>query len=173
MHALIVGDKQVGKSTLIRKALGELGWPVFGYETKRENALSDETGVPVYIYEADRPHAQRADNLVGRCGSGRPQVFAQAFERFAPKLQSPPPGCIVELDEIGFMETSAPAFCEAIMRLLDGDAPVIAAVKSKSTPFLDAVKAHPNCRCFAITPQNRDALAEEVIAFLKMQVEER
>ena len=39
MHALIVGDRGVGKSTLIRRVLAELNRPLFGYETKKEEQL--------------------------------------------------------------------------------------------------------------------------------------
>ena len=50
MHALIVGDRGVGKSTLIGKVLQELGRSVSGYETKKEDALADAAhGIPFYI----------------------------------------------------------------------------------------------------------------------------
>ena len=52
---------------------------------------------------------------------------------------------------------------------MDGDIPVIAAVKEKSTPFLDQVKNHPNCKCFFINEENRDELTEIVISYLKKQ----
>ena len=50
MHALIVGDRGVGKSTLIRRVLQELNRQVFGFETKKEEALEDSLrGCPIYI----------------------------------------------------------------------------------------------------------------------------
>ena len=171
MHTLIVGARHVGKSTLIRRVLDEIGMPVFGFETKKEDGLADEeNGSPVYIYAAGEAHEQREDNLVGYCKERRFRTNTQAFDGFALRLANPPKGSIVLLDEIGFMESSSEAFCQAIMNLLDGDIPVIAAVKHNSTPFLDAVKAHPNARCFVITEENRDKLLGEVMAFVKAQV---
>lgn len=174
MHALIVGSIQVGKSTLIHRVLHEIGMPVFGFETKKEDGMADrELGSPVYIYEAGKPYIQRADNLVAHCGrwggNWKKTVYTETFDRFAPKLENPPQGHIVLMDEIGFMESSSLRFCDAIMKLLDGDMPVIAAVKCNSTPFLDAVKAHPNCRCFEITPENRDVLFDELLDFVRRQ----
>ena len=65
IHALIVGSPGVGKSTLIRRIRQELGMPVFGYETKKEDLLSDpEKGSPLYIYPAGAPHVQGEDNLL-------------------------------------------------------------------------------------------------------------
>ena len=171
MHTLIVGERGVGKSTLLERVLREIGRPVFGFETKKEDALRDERlGSPVYIYEPGAPRTQSETNLVGYCRNQCPSYRREGFDRYAGKLQNVPPGCIVKLDEIGFMEAASPAFCAAIMRLLDGDTPVIAAVKFNASPFLDAVRSHPNCRRFDITPENRDALYDEVLAFVRSQL---
>lgn len=171
MHILIVGARHVGKSTLIGRVLAGLDRPVFGFETRKEDGLADAVnGSPVYIYDAGGPYVQCPDRLVGHCKDRHPLVYPEAFDRFAGRLCDPPPGSVVVLDEIGFMESESRPFCEAIMRLLDGDVPVIAAVKHNDTPFLQAVRRHPRCRCFAITPENRDALSGEVLAFARMQL---
>ena len=172
MHALITGPRGVGKSTLIRRVLAELSRPVFGFETKKEDALEDELlGSPVYIYDVGEERRQSEENLVGYCKNKHFGTMKEAFDRYAPKLRAPvPPGCIVLLDELGFMESASEEFCSAVLALLDGDTPVIAAVKDKSTPFLDAVKRHPNGTLFHITEENRDGLFDEVLEFLRAQL---
>lgn len=171
MHTLIVGERQVGKSTLIRRVLQEIGCPVWGFETKKEDGLADETGgCPLYIYEAGRPHVRSAENLAGYCRDEKPVGYVQAFDRFAGKLADPPTGCVVLMDELGKMEAASGPFTQAVMRLLDGDTPVIAAVKDKPSPFLDAVRNHPRCRCYRITKENRDALYEVVLCAVKCAV---
>ena len=174
MHALIVGDRGVGKSTLIRRVLAELNRPLFGYETKKEEQLEDPVrGCPVYLYDAGKPHRQMPENLIGYNKEPNAASVTAAFDRYASRLMEPvPEGSIVELDEIGFLEANADDFCQAVLRLLDGKNPVIAAVKNREHPFLDAVRSHPNARCFYITPENRDALYEEVLVFMKQQLEE-
>lgn len=172
MHTLIVGARHVGKSTLIRRLIEAVGKPVYGFETVKEDALEDaQLGSPIYIYPAGGARTRSADNLVGYCKEKHFTTICETFDRWAEKISSPPAGCIVLLDEIGFMESASPRFCDAIMQLLDGDTPVIAAVKYNSTPFLDAVKQHKNCRCFHITEENRDALTQEAIAFTLAQRE--
>ena len=79
---------------------------------------------------------------------------------------------MVELDEIGFLEANSEAFCQAVLHLLDGDRPVIAAVKNREIPFLNRIRKHSNARCFVITPENRDTLYEEVLIYMKQQMEE-
>lgn len=174
MHTLIVGARQVGKSTLIRRILNEIGRPVYGFETRKEDDLADDVhGSPVYIYPAWQEHVHTQDNLVGYCKDKRPEICHGAFDRFAPRLMSPPDDCMVLLDEIGFMESASAPFCNAIRQLLGGDAPVIAAVKHNDMPFLNEVRAHPNCRVFHITEENRDQLYEEVLAFVRAQLREK
>ena len=174
MHTLIVGDRGVGKSTLIRRILKELNRPVFGFETKKEEQLEDPLrGCPIYIYDAGKPHFRMPENLIGYHKEQDIPAITAAFDRYAPKLlEVVPADAIVELDEIGFLEAKSDAFCQAVLHLLEGKNPLIAAVKNREHPFLDAVRTHPNARCFYIRTENRDTLYEEVLAFLKQQLEE-
>lgn len=173
MHTLIVGERGVGKSTLIHRVLAELECPVAGFETKKETSLAtEEKGSPVYIYDAGREHTHTAENLLGWCKNKHFDSRVEVFDRYAPKLRAPvPAGSIILLDELGFMESQAEEFCAAVMELLDGDVPVIAAVKYKDTPFLQAVRSHPKAKCFWIDAQNRDELYAEVLPFVKQQLQ--
>ena len=174
MHALIVGSRGVGKSTLIRRILKELNRPVWGFETKKEEQLEDSLrGCPIYIYDAGNPHSQTAENLIGYHRETNFDDFTAAFDRYAPKLmEKVPEDAIVELDEIGFLEAKSESFCQAVLHLLDGNRPVIAAVKNRDLPFLNRIREHPKARCFPITRENRDALYEEVLLFMKQQLED-
>lgn len=174
MHALIVGANGAGKSTLIRSVLKELDRPVFGFETRKEDALADTVnGSPIYIYEAGKEKLPAQENLVGYCRDRRAVSILSGFDRFASRLTQPiPESCLVEMDEIGFLESKSEPFCKAVLSLLDGEVPVIAAVRDKNIPFLNAVRSHPNVRCFPITPENRDRLFDEVLAFMKAQLGE-
>ena len=44
------------------------------------------------------------------------------------------------IDELGYLESSCPEFCDAVFRLFDKKQ-VIAVLRSQSTPFLDALRA--------------------------------
>ena len=167
-HALVVGAQGVGKSTLIKRVLRELALPVSGYETKKEDALADPAlGTPIYIYPAGKEHIRSPERLLGYRACENPVTYTEAFDRFAERMNTEADTGIVVLDEIGFMESGAAAFREAIIRKLDADVPVLAAVKNVDTPFLCQVREHPNCRCFYIDEENRDDLFPQVLEYLK------
>lgn len=168
-HALIVGERGVGKSTLLRRVLTAIDCPVAGFETKKEPDLtSDSRGTPIYIHPYGAERCYSPENLVGWCGAHNAASCRGAFDRFAPQLLSPVcAGSVLCFDEIGFLESQETQFCNAIRERLNGSIPVVAAVKSLYTPFLDEIRHHPNCRCFEITAENRDALFYDVLDFLR------
>ncbi len=182
MHTLIVGEQGVGKSTLIHRILDQLQLSVCGFETRKEDDLADpRLGSPLYIYEAGLPHVQTEENLVGHCKDQKPVVYPEGFDRFAVKLERLraqsgellDPAAVADvilMDEIGVMESKSEPFCQAILELLDGDMPILAAVKYKDRPFLQKVRSHPRCRCFQITSENREELYQEVLAFVREQM---
>lgn len=172
MHTLIIGARHTGKSTLIRRIVSTLGCTVSGFETKKEDGMEDPSrGTPVYIYEVGKPHQQTPDNLLGYCRDRHPEAAEHAFDRFAHLIsEEETVSDLIVMDEIGFMESSSALFCSEILHRLDGDRPVLAAVKCNDTPFLNAVRSHPNCRCFFITEENREKLSPSVLDFVRLQL---
>jgi nucleoside-triphosphatase len=170
MHILIVGRIGVGKSTLIRRLLEDVPLPVYGFKTGKEAPARVGDPEPVYIHSISDQRTYTQHNLVGTCSDHHSTRFPAAFERAVPHLCGIPAGNIVLMDELGVMESDARGFCAAVLKCLDGDSLVIAAVRDKKSPFLDAVRLHPRARCFFINPENRDALFLEVKAFMDEQL---
>ena len=170
-HALIVGGQGVGKSTLITRVRRELALREAGIETVREAVPAEKRGKPVYIYRVGFPRERTTENLAAFVGTGGSTSFPETFDRYAAYLREDAghAGLIV-LDELGFLESDAAAFCGTVLDLLDGDIPVLAAVKPKDTPFLAAVRHHPKAEIFTVNESNRDALAGQVLAFLRGQL---
>lgn len=163
-HILIVGRNGVGKSTLIRALIEAIPVPVDGFLTKKEVPGPDGF-CPVYIHAYRAPKQFSAENRIGLCREGQSIAFPEAFDRFADTMRLPQNGVIV-FDELGFLESNALRFTEAILRTLD-DAPfVIAAVRDKHTPFLDAVRSHPRADVYRIDESSRDRLRETLLSNL-------
>lgn len=161
MNVLIVGARGAGKTTLIRRVLESLDRPVWGFETEKE-------GDQVHIYDAGAEHVPTEENLVGLCGETHGIPVKEGFDRYAPRILAPAKaGSVMIMDELGYLESSSELFCRAVLERLGRRDPVIAAVKDRDTDFLSSVRAHPGCRCFFITEENRDALYEGVLDFVK------
>lgn len=169
IHSFIIAPPGTGKSTLIRRVLEELGRPVYGFLTRKEkDEWDEELGNPIYIYSAGQPQLRSGENLVAFCKDRKPTVYPEAFHRFAPRLWEPvPDNAVILMDEIGFMEASSQAFCNGIFHLLDGNIPVIAAVKDKDTDFLNKIRSHPKAKCFYLTEETRQETFLSVLAEMK------
>jgi nucleoside-triphosphatase len=154
----------MGKSTLIERLLAHNALPVYGYFTKttprRENGFHS-----VYIYRASDPVRQRGEeNHIGDCDSRQRSIHSAVFDTLGVEYLEAKTGGIIVMDEVGFMETESKLFCAAVMRCLDGDIPVLAAVKARfDVDFLNALRSHPGAALYMITEENRDELYEQLL----------
>ena len=164
-HILIVGRNGVGKSTLIRALLEALALPVYGVITKKEPARGDGF-CPVYIHLYGSRRTYSDQNRIGLCREGGSVSFPDVFDRFSERMAFPQDGVIV-FDELGFMESGAERFTSSVLHTLDAAPFCICAVRDRDTAFLNAVRSHPRARVFHITEENRDALREELLAFVR------
>lgn len=165
-HILLCGERRVGKSVLIERLAADSGLPVYGFVT--DCLPSDETGFhPIHIHPADRRAEARVytgENLLGTCDTKTHNINLSVFETLGTAfIRAAKPGGLIIMDELGFMEADAGAFTAAVFDALDGDIPVLAAVKARyDVPFLNAVRAHKNADVYDVTIENRDALYESL-----------
>ena len=163
MKLLICGDIHAGKSTLIRKLVALSGKKPAGYITVRLPAGEDGKSY-VYLYNVADPPERVEDAAVIKIlsPSGKedhPELLDTLGVSY---LTDIPEGSLVVLDEIGTLESAAPVFCSAVMRILSGNYDVLASVKAANSEFLRAVRKHPDCELYIITPDNRDRLCTEL-----------
>lgn len=159
MKILICGDVQVGKSTLIRKLISDMGKAPKGYITKRIPAPQGETSY-VYLYNIANPpekieSAAVIKTIAPEVVTDYPEVMDTLGVEY---LSGIPEGELVILDEIGTLESKSPLFQKAVMNVLDGNYNVLASIKAQNTDFLRAVRSHPDCELYIITPGNRNEL---------------
>lgn len=166
-HILLCGERGVGKSTLIRRLIAHNSRLLGGFITLRLKTADEHGFYPIHLYPASQPENERknnSENLVGICDSHTSVRHSEVFDTLGTALldNSPRDGLIL-MDELGFLENDAAAFQAAVLRALDGETPVLAAVKPKDTPFLRAVRAHKNAEVFFVDSENREALYEALL----------
>ena len=171
-HILIEGDRQVGKSTLIRKVLDKKGLPLYGFFTKSISIGEDGTH-EIYIHPAEVPESERRyteENRIAVCNKTRERMInSKAFDgpgmRYLSEIKD---DGIIVMDELGFMEKDSPGFMNRILELMDGDVHIIAAIKDRTDiPFINELREKPKAQIFKINKENRDDLYETVLNAVK------
>ncbi len=162
-HILLCGERGAGKSTLIRRLLACSTRPLAGFFTERLSA--DETGFhPIYLHPAGEPYRYEKANLLALCDARTHEAELAVFNGLGADCLYARPAQLIVMDELGFLEAGAERFTRAVMQALDGDVPVLAAVKARfDVPFLNAVRAHPNAVLYTVTPENREGLYQTLL----------
>ena len=167
-HLLITGARDAKCGALLAEVIETLGLTAGGGFRTIMDGPDAGGSEPVYLYGMDEPQTRDLKHLAGRCKDFQATGYPEVFDAFVPKLAVlPPKGTIILLDQLGLMENQARSFQKAVLDLLDGDIPVLAAVRLLDTPFLNAVRAHPNALCLRLTAENREEIYQEALAFLR------
>ncbi len=167
-HILLTGEMGVGKSFLIKRLQAHLTCLVNGFFTIK--MPPDEAGLSaVYMRSASNgasdllTQTDSKENQIGLCNSkGMIACYPNVFDNFGCKCLEESNNGIWLMDELGFMESEALKFQASVLSILNGSTPVLAVVKKRSNPFLEAVLAHPNTVLYEVTVANRDALYLEL-----------
>ena len=162
-HILLCGRRRSGRSAMIHALLQGVTVPVSGFETITMGTRPDGYH-EIYLYPYGIRNLQRCEeNHVADCNTRERTVFHERFNSLGVSLlRAEKPGIIV-MDEIGFMESGATAFCDAVMNRLDGDLPVLAAVREGiDTAFLSQVRSHKHAHCIQMEPAHFADLYQEL-----------
>lgn len=145
MHVFLTGDVQIGKSTAIRRAIAQLGRPVYGFRTFFTDRESAEKSL--YMLPAAAERAPGQEDAVAVFSGGRPTPLTARFDALGASLlraaQAHPEGLIL-MDECGRFEREAYAFQREIARCLDGDIPVLGGAPGRAG--LDGADPQPSAR---------------------------
>ena len=171
MHTLIIGRNGLPRRAVMEKIFAGLpkGLRICGFHTLKE-AADGEGRAPIRICPLGTVRGA-GDDLLGWCRSRKCQALPGVFERWLPVLREK--GDLMVMDEIGSMESVAPAFMEEILRLLDGDMPVLAYVRDQDTPFLRRVRAHERALGFELEKLGPEKTAELALESVRHALEVR
>lgn len=163
-HIIICGDKGSGRSSMIRALLRDLNMPVYGFKTPTVNKRPDGFH-EIYMFPYDEENLQPSESChVGDCNGRERMVNNDVFNTLGVKLLNDRgDGEILVMDEIGFMESDAKVFCDAVIDRLNSGVPIIAALKtSKKTEFVDKVLACENAVFVDMNGADFDAVYKEL-----------
>ena len=161
---LITGKPGVGKTTLIRKVVGQLPViPMAGFYTAEIRSGGYRTGFELRGLNGDtRTLAHVA--MASRHRVGRYGVDTAGFNAFlqAQDLLNPRTALIV-IDEIGKMELYSERFRLLIRRVLETDKMLLASIALHGKGLIQEVKRRPDVRLLEVTPGNRAHLLAAIL----------
>jgi nucleoside-triphosphatase len=164
-NLLLTGPPGCGKTTVIRRALEQLGGQrLAGFYTREIRQGGQRVGFEILGLSGGKGVLAHVDSP-GRPRVGRYGVNLTEFEDVV-RLELQKPCGEVDLfviDEIGKMECFSGLFMDATERVLDGPSPVLATVAAKGSGFIGDVKNRPDVEILLVSAANRDGLPDIIV----------
>lgn len=150
----------MGKSTALQNYIKSSGKRAAGFVTLRiPDALPKGPSVHMFLAapdgKADLSKPPDEDNLLFYCAQKTPcPEIGERFDRIGCYLldRMPPDSELIILDEIGPAEQYALAFRKRIMKLLDGEIPVVGVLQENAGDFATQIKMHPQVEILEVHP---------------------
>ena len=168
-HIFLTGEKQVGKSTLWRKALERSGISPTGFQTLEY--LVEGTFRGYRLHGLGRTPAGLGNDVPMSVFLRRKLHLSVpgSFDIFGTQLLdlAREDGGFILMDELGTFEQDAAAFRRAVTDCLDSDCHVLGVVQRADDPYLHRILNRPDVLVFTVTRENRDTLVENVLEALE------
>ena len=164
---LITGAPGVGKTTLIRRLVSELGSVrCAGFTTVEIRAGGVRKGFELVSLDGRKAilaHVDfRSSHKVGRYG-----VDVAGFDRFLDAIDlAQSDADLLVIDEIGKMEMMSEKFRRLMAAVFSYEQPLIATIASAGPAAIQRFKKHRKAVLFEVTRSNRQKLAAEITAWL-------
>lgn len=169
-HCFLTGEKQVGKSYLLRKVFEENALPLRGYETRPLMIEGKKKGY--YLHGLTEGWMPENDSpIVIRIGSERKIQIPETFESLGVNLLR---GCspkeVLLVDEIGAAEDRAYEFQRAVLDCLDRQRLVLGVLQKGGGRLVQAVEKREDVCIYEITRENRDDMARLLVNIVREMI---
>jgi len=160
MHIFLTGKSQIGKTTIIRHFLTQTGLSADGFMTYWESVC--DKGRNLYLSPYDKEQRATEKHFIVQDNGGillESELTKMVFdEQGSAILNASGKHDIIVMDELGFFESQANVFQNAVIQRLSGNTPILGVIKPIQTEFLDIIRAHHNVMVREVTTDNRDAI---------------
>lgn len=163
-HIFLTGKKQVGKTTIFKKALEERKAQLCGYCTLPYEINGVRKGFylhslkPVEEFENDSPISVRA-------GERRNYPVTETFETLGTAVlkEALKSDDWMLADEVGKLERDAVQFQKLFFECLDKKSMVLGVIQDTDTPFVTAIKERPDVEVWEVTQENRESIYHRLL----------
>ena len=169
MHVFLTGERGIGKSWAIQRAVTLLGRTPYGFLTRFQTGQDGTASL--HMISPSGEERMNEENRIALRREGRMVLLPERFDILSTGLLQAAglhPEGVILMDECGYLEAESDQFHREILRCLDGDIPVLGVLRMHQ-PWHAFIKNHPRVRVFSVTLENRDALPRKVAETLLME----
>ena len=165
-HVFLTGEIGCGKSTALRSVLDGLqGVKIKGLQTYYNEPRGSETK---RLYLRAFGDTEQGTFLAELPGGDLSRITSVFNEEGSALLKSARDQAdLIVIDEIGRLEREAFAYHEALRRCIEGDVPMLCAIRKLKAPWADWIRNHPRVRLIEVTTENRDRIPQEILDLLR------
>lgn len=167
MNLFLTGNIQIGKSTVLKKALQALtaetnlrlgGFYTFHIPDCRDVFMAEYGAEPII------DDAHRIATWQGNAMLPHEEVFNQLGVKLLTKAEW---ADWIIMDELGFLEKNATAFQEKVFQCLRGKTPCAGVLRKGIVPWQKPIYQIPDLKIFEVTLENRESLPTEFFHLLR------
>lgn len=160
-NIFLTGAPSSGKTTVIKKLLSRLNYPVSGFYTEEERIAGKRIGFLMKTVDGKKGYLAhqdiRSDIRIRRYGVSLENIEQIAVPSIIPKNRN-----IIILDEIGKMECFSEVFKRAALEALASPNIVIGTITFGGDEFILGIKRRDDTEIHEVNPENRDMLPEMI-----------
>lgn len=165
-HLFLTGEKQVGKSTLLRRLIEARQLECAGFETQLFLLNGERRGFTLHG-RVSMPPYENDCICCARIEDRRSVPVLPVFEENGVRilqrsLVSPAP--FILMDELGKLERGADGFIAQVEACLDSDKRVLGVLQKCSSAHVTRIVQREDVAVLTVTPENRDALLQRLLA---------
>ena len=168
-HLFLTGDKQVGKSTLLRKLIEANQLSCAGFETQPFYLGGERRGFTLHG-RVEMPPYENDCICCARVEAKRSVPVLPVFDENGAKMLqasriSPDP--FILMDELGRLERQAHTFIGEVYACLDSRKRVLGVLQKCGSEHVEAISQREDVTVITVTPENRETLLAQLIEAFK------
>jgi len=161
-HLFLTGEKQVGKSTLLRRLIEAKQLDCAGFETQAFYLNGERRGFILHG-RVDMPPYENDCIVCARIGEKKAAPVLETFNQNGVSILQrslDAASRYILMDELGRLESRSEAFCTQVIKTLDGEKRVLGILQKCDSELIRVIMARKDVTVLTVTPENREDLFE-------------